>query len=84
MAPVSGKYANEPFARVNSCSRKIAYDTSKAARLALRQMNNHGVGMAGAQIYKCAFCAYFHIGHKSKKRSKNGRKSAIPPLQPSA
>lgn len=73
MAAISGKYANDPFAKVNSCSRKIAYNTAKVARMALRQMNAHGTGVAGAKIYKCAFCAYYHIGHKSKRRNKNGQ-----------
>jgi len=43
------------------CKGKLRYDKKSYAKLVIRRVTGRSSGM---HAYRCAWCGFFHIGHK--------------------
>lgn len=55
-----------------ACKSKVPYHSTAEARLQMKAMIKHGRGREKRRtkdmnVYRCAYCGWFHIGHRPKK-----------------
>lgn len=87
MATVSDRYAgiNDPDperARSYMCKTKIGYVSAANARRVIKDMSRKK-NVNQLDVYKCSFCAFWHIGNRQQKRKKrrssNDRPGSVRP-----
>lgn len=55
------------------CAGKARYDDSRAARAVLGRMNDRRCGRS-AHVYRCRYCAGWHIGHMKPRGHRGDRR----------
>lgn len=74
---ISGRAINDPNqerARSMACSTKIGYVSQANARRVIKDMaRKKNVRLLA--VYKCPFCAFYHVGNKRKRTKKRSSRA---------
>lgn len=64
--------ASKRHVRRNTCDGKRAHQTVEDARVAMGKLYRKQIFRQMLNVYRCPFCAHFHVGHPPRKKKKRG------------
>lgn len=56
-----------PYHRERSCLTKVKHDTRPGALQHMHYMIRMGASHGMLNVYKCGFCGFWHVGHRTRK-----------------